>query len=291
MQLSYSAKQELGWWTQNIYSAYKSLVDSEIDLVIHTDASKRGWGITDHENSSGGLWSTMECAQHINWLELKAIEIGIKSFYKKHKHIQIFCDNTTAISYINNMGGMQSQECDSLSKEIWLWCCSREVWISAAFIAGKENKVADHNSRCFNEGTEWQLNPAIFTKIIKDFYKPDIDLFASRINKQLERYVSWKPDPEAEAVDAFCLNWSTKTYYIFPPFSMISKVAAKIRKDKASGILVIPDWPSQHWYPLVKELSKDCIRFKPSRDNLLHPQESCKEHPLAPKMTLLAITF
>jgi len=64
MQLNDSAKQELSWWAQN--STYKSLVDLEHDLVIHTDASKKGWGITGHKISSGGLWSTIECAQQIN---------------------------------------------------------------------------------------------------------------------------------------------------------------------------------------------------------------------------------
>lgn len=31
------------------------------------------------------------------------------------------CDNITAISYINNMKGMQSVECDDLARDIWLF--------------------------------------------------------------------------------------------------------------------------------------------------------------------------
>ena len=33
-----------------------------------------------------------------------------------------------------------------------------------------------------------------------NFFSPTIDLFASRLNAQYERYVSFRPDPEAFAV-------------------------------------------------------------------------------------------
>jgi hypothetical protein len=47
-------------------------------------------------------------------------------------------------------------------------------------------------------------------KALKDLdYSPSIDLFASRINKQFDTYVSYRPDPQASAVDAFTLIWSS----------------------------------------------------------------------------------
>ena len=48
------------------------------------------------------------------------------------------------------------------------------------------------------------------------FGNPTIDLFASRINYQIDRYISWKLDPKALAIDAFSINWNTEFYYIFP---------------------------------------------------------------------------
>ena len=36
----------------------------------------------------------------------------------------------------------------------------------------------------------------------------DVDLFASRVNAQLKSYVSWRPDPDVMALDAFTLGWS-----------------------------------------------------------------------------------
>ena len=37
-------------------------------------------------------------------------------------------------------------------------------------------------SRALEDATEWKLNPAVFHKIVEKFGKPDIYLFATRIN-------------------------------------------------------------------------------------------------------------
>ena len=46
----------------------------------------------------------------------------------------------------------------------------------------------------------------------------------------------------------FSVKWNTEFYYIFPPFSLLEKVTAKIYRDKTKAIVVIPNWPTQHWY-------------------------------------------
>ena len=91
------------------------------------------------------------------------------------------------------------------------------MWISAAHVPGKDNIEADHQFRILQGATEWKLHPELFQKIVDKFGKPDIDLFASRINRQLKSYVSWHPEPEAMAVNAFSLTWNSKFFYMFPP--------------------------------------------------------------------------
>ncbi len=75
--------------------------------------------------------------------------------------------------------------------------------------------------------------------------EPEIDLFASRINKQVEKFVSYQPDPDALAVNAFSLDWNKIKFYAFPPFSCVGKMLNKIYTDKAHGIIIVPNWPSQ----------------------------------------------
>ena len=107
------------------------------------------------------------------------------------------------------------------------------MWISAAFIPGKKNKTADYKSRNFKDNTEWQLKSTIFFQIVEILSRnPDIDLFASYLNRQ---YVSWQPDPYSFAVDAFSISWSEYTnVYAFPPFSLVGPVLTKLRQDKVT---------------------------------------------------------
>ena len=59
------------------------------------------------------------------------------------KHILIKCDNTTAISYITNMGGTHSYICNEIAREVWLWCILHNVWLSITHVPGKGNRSAD----------------------------------------------------------------------------------------------------------------------------------------------------
>ena len=91
---------------------------------------------------------------------------------------------TTAVCYINNMGGSKSPDCNLVARQIWEYCVERNIWISASHLSGCENTEADRESRQFNDRTEWQLESDIYHSITKQFGHPSIDLFASRLNKQ-----------------------------------------------------------------------------------------------------------
>lgn len=64
-----------------------------------------------------------------------------------------------------------------------------------------------------------------FHEICSMFGKPNVDLFASRLNNKLPKYVSFLPDPTACAIDAFNMNLDGNIlYYSFPPFSCIGRL-------------------------------------------------------------------
>ena len=114
-------------------------------------------------------------------------------------------------------------------------------------------------------------------------------MFASRLNYQTSPYVSWGPDPQAVAVDAFTLNWNFSLIYAFPPFSLIAPVLQKIQEDKAEMILVVPQWTAQPWYSLLTRLLVDKPLLLPQRENILYlPFDPKKRHPLGKKLKLMA---
>lgn len=247
---------DLEWWAKNILNTSNSLTIPEYDLEIFTDASKTGWGACCGSDRVNGWWKENEKHFHINYLELLAIFLALKSFAEKKRSINILLrvDNTTAISYVNRMGGVQFPHLTELSRSIWQWCEEREIWLFASYINSKENVVADFESRKINPDIELQLSDLEYKSITASFGEPTIDLFASRINAKCDKYVSWGRDPDAFSIDAFTLFWGNEFFYAFPPFSLILKCIQKIISDRASGILVIPYWPSQPWFPLLNKI-------------------------------------
>jgi len=86
------------------------------------------------------------------------------------------------------------------------------------------------------------------------FGTPDVDLFASIHSRQCERYYSGHPDPYSVEANAFYFDWSREFFYAFPPFNVIACVLRKIKRDNARGILFVPLWTSQPWYPIFMNM-------------------------------------
>ena len=119
---------------------------------------------------------------------------------------------------------------------------------------------------------------------------PETDLFASRLNHQVEQYVSHQPDPKAVAVDAFLINWKDyDIFYAFPPFSLITQVLQKIQHQQATGLLIVPDWPTLIWYPkLMLMLIAPPWPILPEEKLLQLPYNPAKVHQLHKTLWLLA---
>ena len=236
-------------------------------------------------------------------LNLKRLNKHVRSFHFKMdsihtavslvtevgKHVKIMIDNTTALSVINNKGTSHNDQCSDVACDIWNLCEENSIWLTAAYIPSKDNIIADRESRNKNVDTEWMLNSRFLMLVLKHFnFLPCIDLFASRVNKQFNTYVSYKPDPYAKHIDAFTISWSTEAFYCFPPFSCITNVIRKIIQDQARGILVVPDWPTQAWYPLLLPiLEQPPYHLPPSADLLTMLSQANLHHQLQAKMNLL----
>jgi len=205
--LSQEALNDILWWKENIAEQNgKDIRPNKIYVYLETGASNSGWGEKLNGKTTGGRWLESESAQHINFLELRAVKFALQSLYQNlsNIHICIRSDNSTAVSYISNQGGSIVSLLKE-TQEIWLWCNSRNIFISSVHIAGKNNITADYMSRNFSDSTEWKLNESTFTNICANLFYPDVDLFASILNKQLNKYVSWFPDPKAVTPDAFSI--------------------------------------------------------------------------------------
>lgn len=288
MNIPGSLLPDCHWWLNAIDNSAHRIKDDIYITEIYSDASTTGWGAVCNGETASGIWSETETKQHINCLELLAAFIGLKIFGNNLHDCQILLriDNSTAISYVNRMGGIQFPHLTQISKDIWQWCEFRRIFVFASYVESSNN-IADVESRRIHPDIEWELTNPVFHSLTSMFGEPQIDLFASRINRKCHKYVSWHRDPDAYAIDAFTLRWSQLFFYAFPPFSMVLKMLKKIKTDQARGIVVVPYWPTQPWYPIFCSLlESDMVTISPIENPII--SHSSQRRNILAGLTLVA---
>ena len=291
MNVTVGMRTDLNWWVDNVSTQVRKIFRPGPDVDLYTDASNLGWGGHLHHRSTGGGWSLEERSLHINALELKAILLVLQTFQLdlRGRHIKVFCDNTTATTYVNEMGGTKSLACNDIATDIWDWCISNNAWITCSHIPGRENLQADLASRVVNTRLEWKLNVQVFRHLCGVFGTPNVDLFASRLNNQVPSFCAWKPDPGASYIDAFSLHWARfELSYLFPPFSLITRCLQKFRAEEARGWMVVPLWLSQPWMGVLLRLLIDHPRLITQRKGVLVHPSSAEDHPVMSHTRLMA---
>ena len=261
ISLSNSARLDLLWWLECDMTLRSSpLSPFSPTHQIETDASLKGWGVFQHSNSfAQGRWSSSEANLHINYLELLAVFLGIRSLFKGFSPISllVLCDNIPTVRYINYMGGTKSHFLCQLALDLWDYCLSHNIWLKAVYFRGSDNVNADRLSRFFSDNHDYFLSNSWFTRLHSHLdFCLEIDLFASRLHHHLPRYASRLPDPDAEFIDSFSFSWSGNLY-IFPPIVLLSRVINKFQSDNCQfGLLIAPSHPSS---PILSSILDLCI--------------------------------
>ena len=163
--------------------------------------------------STGGLWFPQDQLLHTNCLELLAADLALKSFLKDQHEVAVLLqlDNSTAVAYVNNLPSAHSLGENKGPGE------GHHNYSPTH--PGMSNTVADCKSR---DRSDWMLAPQVFHKMNNILGPLEIDLFASWLIYQLlPRLFSWRPDPQAAAVDAFQQNWSQLRGYANPPWCLM----------------------------------------------------------------------
>ena len=138
-------------------------------------------------------------------------------------HTHVWSENTSTWSYINKEGG-EKHTLKEVTRYILLWAQLRQVWLTTTHLPGTLNKEADILSRqSHGWKSEWQLETKVVRRIDHTVGPLEIDLFASRLNHQCEKYISWHTFPATMAIDAFQSPWTNAKLYASPPFSVLGQ--------------------------------------------------------------------
>ena len=153
--------------------------------------------------------------------------------------------------------------------------------------------AADEGTRV-SPADNWGLSDQDFNWINDSFGDFSIDLFADPGNKRNSRYYSLFHHFDAIGVDAFTFCWTEERVFCCPPTHLIIQAYRKILLDKCSGILIVPEWRSHTYWPILFSDGIHClnsfkiVRFIPKlRMSQDHVGVLQRDNPF----TFLAIEF
>ena len=121
-----------------------------------------------------------------------------------------------------------------------MWCLERNIHITAQYLPGVQNTIADAESRTIVDRFDWKLNLNLYRRIDHLFCPIEVDLFASRLTAQCPVYFSWRPDSYATVTDTFLQDWSQGISFANPPWGLIGCVLSQAQSQNAHLVLLAP---------------------------------------------------
>ena len=121
------------------------------------------------------------------------------------------------------------------------------IWSQHGSLKNLKNQEVDELSRLASKDN-YMLNPNSLTALDILWGPHTIDRFCTSRTCQVPRFCSCWLNQCTEAKDAFTLDWSEGTNWIFPPPYMIPKVLKHMEHGREMGTLVIPLWTSASWW-------------------------------------------
>ena len=202
------------------------------------------------------IWPDRQCSQRSQRLlapheqgmssnarELSGVLLTVQAALPslRGKRVLVETDNKATQAYVNHLGG-RSRFLNSIARRLWTMCYSNNILLSAVHRPGKVNQRADLLSRWRKDHSDIRLPPTSFRKVQELFGPHSVDLFATRDNRPLPRFVSWRPDPESVATDAFMFPLKGENPYCFPSVACIPRPLREVLHQQATVTLVAPDW-------------------------------------------------
>ena len=279
------AQKDLEWWRDNLrQNNGKPILARPPDVTLDTDASEKGWGAV-HFSPTG---ARKECQGFFtseltsNNRELLAIHHSVVSLVHSENwrgiSVRVRTDNQTSMSYINRMGGREPH-LSRVAEKIHTFCLERKILLTAEYLPGLENSVADSLSRVESDWTEAQLHPHLFALVETRWGPHTLDCFAAQTNAQCAQYVSLRLDPSTKYTDFLSRPASRKeNLWAFPPFALLGRLLRKIEEEEMPSIsLLIPVWPAQPWWPVFPRLLADWPLLLPPHKTPLLTWEEGKQ--------------
>ena len=101
------------------------------------------------------------------------------------------------------------------------------------------------------DSDSWGIDAESYNYIQSKFGIFTYDRFADHINSKVDKFDSNFFCPGANRVNTFSIDWKGELNWVCPPISQIGKSLKHFQSCKAKGVLLVPEWRSAYYWPLL----------------------------------------
>ena len=255
IKLSTESRQQLVFWKATLESLNVRYLDvaGSCSRIVYSDAS--GTGFAGYEvgtlnGVSHGTWNAEEAAKSSTWRELCAVFRVLRSLVHilGNKRVKWFTDSKNVVNIVNK--GSMILELQDLAMQIFNFSSRHAIHLEIEWLPRSLIERADYLSRVI-EKDDWGISFEILSMIQNRWGNLDVDYFASEHNAKLAIFYSRFWCYKSSGVDAFTFDWSQSFGLYVPPIVLVSRVLKKMESCNAKGILVVPEWRSANFWPLL----------------------------------------
>ena len=277
--LTPGAVAELHFWAKRIGDwngmEYKMAAPS---VILYTDASGEGWGglvqrvLSPAAAAAAQLLMQgqfpIDMSHHSVYTEarglLEALVTGgaaLRGQVVRHR-----TDNLSTFYLVRNGGCNGKGDLSIIAKKIWWVCMLLDIQLQSEFVGSKViiHVGADRLSREF-DSEDQRLRKRVFRRLWDRWGPFERDLFACPLTAQKYPisghqlpFFSHVLTQGALGLDALSQEWEVPSYG-FPPMRMAGEAVLAALRAPAPTVLILPDWPSQPWSPLLARADVEAV--------------------------------
>ena len=264
--LTREVREEMLFWLDSLdaVNGYRIKGMQACTKVVYTDASGHGYGgyVVERlgEICAQGYFTEAEADTSSTYRELLGVKHVLVSLVDllHHQSVLWHSDNFNVARILEV--GSPKQHLQELALQIFRICLRHDVKIVPVWVPREENELADAISKHVDTD-DWGIDEESFQFIQDKFGRLEVDRFASGSNARLPRFDARFRCPGCETANTFTANWGNCFNWLCPPISLIGAVIKHLRLCKGRGVLLVPEWPSSYYWPLLTPNGKEFYAF------------------------------
>ena len=237
--------------------------NSEKENIVHVDCVYKAFDKAlksnkdiDNYKISHQDFSREEKFLDSNERELLGAKRLIRSCYKflENETVTLHLDSENAHKIIEK--GSSKPRLHEIAIEIWELCNRFNIRLKTLPIPRTLNESADLVSKSY-DNENYQVKTEFFEHVQKTFnIYCNFDRFASHTNTKCLYFNSVVEDIGSNGINCFRYFWGKPfVNWLFPPPRLALKSISHLKECKGEGLLLVPEWKTANYYPVLKSLT------------------------------------